>query len=70
VQRVAYPVRATVLNLWVTTLPGVTCQISCISDIHITIHSSSRITVMKEQQNNVVVVGHHNMRNSVKWSQH
>ena len=36
-----------VLNLLVVTPLGVTYQISCISDIYITIHNSSKITVMK-----------------------
>jgi hypothetical protein len=36
-----------ILSLWVDTSIGVTYQISCISDIYITIHNSSKITVMK-----------------------
>ena len=41
-----------VLNLWVMTPLRRGCHIS---DIYIAIHNSSKITVMKEQQNNVVV---------------
>jgi len=43
------PPGAVVLNLWVMTLLGGTYLISCISDIYITIHNSSTITVMKSQ---------------------
>ena len=38
-----------VLNLWVMTPLGVSDQISCILDIYIMIHNSSKITVMKQQ---------------------
>ena len=36
-----------VLNLWVTTFTGAAYQVSCMSDIYIMIHTSSKITVMK-----------------------
>jgi len=39
--------REVVLNLWVATPIGVTCQPSCISIIYVTIHNSSKITAMK-----------------------
>lgn len=36
-----------VLELWAVTLTVVPYQASCISDIYIMIHSSSKITIMK-----------------------
>jgi hypothetical protein len=36
----------------VMTPAGVTDQMSCISDIYITIHNTTKVTVMKQQQNN------------------
>ena len=38
----------------------------CISDIYIMIRNSSRITVTKQQQNNFMVGGYHNIRSCVK----
>jgi hypothetical protein len=38
---------AVVLSLWVTTLLGVAYQISCISEIYITTHNSSKIATVK-----------------------
>lgn len=35
-----------VLNLWVEMLFGVTYQVSCVSDIYIMKHNSSKITAM------------------------
>jgi hypothetical protein len=35
-----------VLNLWISTPTGVTYQMSCITDIYITIPNSSKLTVM------------------------
>lgn len=58
-----------VLNLWDLTPSGVVCQITCISDIHIAIHSSSIITVMTLQPNNFMAGGHHDP-DCVKGSQH
>ena len=45
---------------------------SCISNIYITIHNSSKITVAKwsSNENNVMSGGHHTMRNCIKRSQH
>ena len=37
---------------------------------NIIIHKSSKITVMKWQQNNCIVGGHHSMKNCIKGSQH
>jgi len=37
-----------------------------ISYIYITIHNSREIAVMKYQQNNFMVGGHHNMRDCIK----
>ena len=42
------------------SIEGVTYQISYISDIYIMIRNSSKITVMKEQQNNFAFWGHQN----------
>lgn len=47
------------------TLWGVAYQISCISYIYITIHPSTKITVMKRQWNNFTVGLHDSMRNCV-----
>jgi hypothetical protein len=50
----------------------VTYQITCLSDIYIMTHKSSKITVMKWWQNTFVVWGggcQHNMRNCIKGSQ-
>ena len=38
---------STVLNLWVVIPLGATYKIDCIADIYITIHNSSKVTVMK-----------------------
>ena len=38
---------STVLNLWVVIPLGATYKIDCIADIYITIHNSSKYTVMK-----------------------
>lgn len=35
-------------------------------DIYISTHSSSKITVIREQQNNFMDGGHHTMKNSIK----
>ena len=35
--------RTVVLNLWVVTPLGVTCQISCTSDIYIVIHKVAKL---------------------------
>lgn len=48
---------------------GVAYEIAFIADIYVTIHKSSKIAVMKQQQNNSMVVSHHNVRNCVKGSQ-
>lgn len=64
--------KAVALNLWGHDPfgGGVTCQISCLSDIHITIHNSRKITVMKSPQNNFMVGSQYTMRNCIKVSQH
>ena len=36
------------------------------SDIYIMIHNSNKMTVMEQEQNKVMVEGHHNMRNCYK----
>ena len=47
---------AAVLNLWVMTpAPNP-------SDLYVTIHNSSKITVLKQQENNFIIVGHHTMK--------
>lgn len=38
----------------------------CISDNYIGSHNSNTITVMKQQQNNIMAGGHHDMKNGVK----
>lgn len=43
-------------------------QISCPSDIYIILHNSSKITVMTDQWNNVMVGAHHDTRNCIKGS--
>jgi hypothetical protein len=45
-------------------------QIFCISDIYITIHNSTKITVMKQQQNNFMVGDHQSMRSCIEGSKH
>lgn len=47
---------------------GVTQQISCISSIYLMILNNSKLTAMKE--NNFMVGNHHNVRNSIKESEH
>jgi hypothetical protein len=37
-----------------------------ISNMSIKIQSSSKVTFMKSDQNNLMVVGHHNMRDCIK----
>jgi hypothetical protein len=54
-----------ILNLWVMNPLESTYQISYMSDIYITIHNSSKIIAMKQQQN-IIVGGHHNMKNCIK----
>lgn len=61
--------RAAVLNLWVVTPLGskdpfteVEYQISGVSDTCITIHNSSRFTLIKLQQNNLMVRAHRNTK--------
>jgi hypothetical protein len=49
-----------VLNPRVANPLEVTYQMSCILDIHIMIHNNSKITVMKKQQNDVLIAGHNN----------
>ena len=49
---------------------GIEYQIYCISDIDITILSSSKIMVMKEQQNHFMAGDYHNVKNCIKGSQH
>lgn len=46
---VIFWLRASVLNLWAATPIQVTYQIAHTSDVYITIHSSSKIAVMKQQ---------------------
>lgn len=48
-------------NLWVM-IRGVAYQ------IYIMVHNSIKITVMKYQQNNCMVGGHHSLRNCTKGS--
>jgi hypothetical protein len=55
-----------VVNLWVT----IPYQISCRLDIYITIHKSSNILVMKRQENNLMIGGHHSVRSCIKGSRH
>lgn len=45
-------------------------QLSCILDIYITIKNSRKTTVMRQQGNNFMFRGHHNMRSSIKGLQH
>lgn len=44
------------LNLWVRTL-------SCTSDIYMVIHNTSKVTIMKQQQNNFMAGAHGSMGN-------
>lgn len=69
--------RAAFLSLWLTTLwgsndlfTGVTYQITCITDIYITAHDSSKVTVMKQQWNYFMVGAHLTMANCIKGLQH
>jgi hypothetical protein len=40
------------------------------TDVSIMIHNRSKIRVLKQQQNNFMVGGHHNMRNCIEGLQH
>lgn len=41
----------------------------CVSNIDISIRNSNKIALMKSNENNVIVGGHHNTKNCVKGSQ-
>lgn len=47
----------------------VTSQLSCMSDICIRTHNSSRIITIKQQENNCMLGDPHNMRNCITESQ-
>lgn len=55
--------KSAVLNLWSMAHLAVSYKISYVSDIYITIHKGSKITVIKEQENNIYVGGDHSMKN-------
>jgi hypothetical protein len=42
---------------------GVTYQVPCISDSYVTVHNNSNIAAMSNNEDNVMVGGHYNMRN-------
>ena len=57
--------RAVLLNLWVMTFWGDKWLLKN-TDIYIMIHNRSRIEVMKSQQNDFIVGGHHKRRTVLK----
>lgn len=60
-----------VLNLWVKTSLGRGVVADILNVVYFTLQfATSKITVMKQQWNNCMVVGHRNMRSCIKGSQH
>lgn len=55
-----------VLSLWVATL--LRSHVRYL--IYIIIHNRSKITVLKQQWNNVMAGHHHSMKNCIKGPQH
>ena len=63
--------KTVVLNLWVGTPLRVACQISCVSDIYIMIHNSSKIDSCEVVMKIILWLwDHHSMRNCIKGLQH
>jgi hypothetical protein len=68
--------RTVVLSLWVSALWGFGCPLSRgrlwpteNTDVYIVTYNSSKVTVMKWQENHFIIGGHHNMKNCVKGLQ-
>ena len=70
VAKYRFKVQSTGSQPVVTTSFGVIYQISCTSNIYIRIQNSRKVIVIKQQQNNFMFGGHHNMRSYIKGSQH
>ena len=58
-----------ILNLWGKNCTGSPDQMSCVSDIDISVRNSNKIAVMNSNGNNIIVGGHHNTKNCTKGSQ-